>query len=56
MTRISALQQARAAYQPKLPPALRKGANITACEGAATTSVADSEKISKLFKGTFGSP
>ena len=56
MTRISALQKARAAYQPKLPPPLKNGANILACEGAATTSVADSEKISKLFKGTYGSP
>lgn len=56
MTQISALQKARAAYQPKLPPALRNGANVTACEGAATTSVADSEKIAQLFKGTFGSP
>jgi diphosphate-dependent phosphofructokinase len=56
MTKISALQKARAAYQPKLPPSLRKGANITVCEGAATTSVADSERIAKLFRGTFGSP
>ncbi len=56
MTRISALQKARAAYQPKLPPALSNGANITTREGAATTSVADSERISKLFKATFGSP
>jgi pyrophosphate--fructose-6-phosphate 1-phosphotransferase len=56
MTQISALQKARAAYQPKLPPALRNGADISAKEGAATSSVADSEKIAELFKGTFGSP
>ncbi len=56
MTQISALQKARAAYQPKLPPALHNGANIIACEGAPTTSVADNEKISKLFKATYGSP
>ena len=56
MTKISALQKARSAYQPKLPPALRRGANITACEGEKTSSVADSEKIAKLFKSTFGSP
>ena len=56
MTQISALQKARAAYQPKLPPALKKGANVCATEGEATTSVRDSEKIAELFKGTFGSP
>ena len=56
MTQISALQKARASYQPKLPPALSKGANITAREGAATTSVADSERIADLFKATYGSP
>ena len=56
MTQISALQKARAAYQPKLPPALRRGANISNTEGAATTSIADSDRIAKLFKGTFGSP
>ena len=56
MTQISALQKARAAYQPKLPPALRRGANISTTEGKATSSIADSEKIAKLFKGTFGSP
>ncbi len=56
MTQISALQKARAAYEPKLPPALHRGANIVTAEGAATTSVADSERIAKLFKGTFGSP
>ncbi|MDD5727148.1 MAG: diphosphate--fructose-6-phosphate 1-phosphotransferase [Victivallales bacterium] len=56
MTRISALQKVRAAYQPKLPPALRRGANISASEGEITSSAADSEKISKLFKSTFGSP
>ncbi|MCP3967082.1 MAG: diphosphate--fructose-6-phosphate 1-phosphotransferase [Lentisphaerae bacterium] len=56
MTQISALQKARAAYQPKLPPALANGANVKAIEGAPTTSVAHSERIAKLFKGTFGSP
>jgi pyrophosphate--fructose-6-phosphate 1-phosphotransferase len=56
MIQISALQKARAAYEPKLPPALRQGANLVAAEGAPTSSVADSEKIAKLFKSTFGSP
>ena len=43
----SALQKARAAYQPKLPKAL-KGA-IALKEGEATQSVADQEAIKNLF-------
>ena len=50
----SALQTARAAYQPKLPKAL-KGA-VKAVEGAATKSVADQEAIQKLFPNTYGMP
>ncbi|WP_455587484.1 diphosphate--fructose-6-phosphate 1-phosphotransferase [Bacteroides sp.] len=50
----SALQIARAAYQPKLPKAL-KGA-VKAVEGAATQSVADQEAIKKLFPNTYGMP
>ena len=50
----SALQIARAAYQPKLPKAL-KGAG-KAVEGAATQSVADQEAIQKLFPNTYGMP
>ncbi len=50
----SALQIARAAYQPKLPKAL-KGA-VKAVEGAATQSVADQEAIRKLFPNTYGMP
>ncbi len=53
---ISALQKARAAYQPKLPYALEKGANVRVAEGAPTTSVADCEKIQELFSATYGSP
>lgn len=56
MTRISALQKARAAYQPKLPPALANGANVKAVEGAPTSSIADQDKIKELFSATFGSP
>ena len=37
--KISALQKARAAYQPKLPQALT--GSVKLCEGAATESVAD---------------
>ena len=50
----SALQIARAAYQPKLPKAL-KGA-VKAVEGAATQSVANQEAIQKLFPNTYGMP
>ncbi len=56
MKEISPLQKARAAYSPKLPPALRNGAAVKVCEGAPTTAVADVEKIQALFKSTFGSP
>lgn len=54
MTKKSVLQQARAAYQPKLPTALW-GA-VKAVEGAATESVADQELIKKLFPNTYGLP
>ncbi len=53
---ISPLQKARAAYAPKLPPALAKGANVKVKEGAPTTAVADVEKVKAIFKTTFGSP
>ncbi|MGL5895104.1 MAG: 6-phosphofructokinase, partial [Bacteroidales bacterium] len=50
----SALQIARAAYQPKLPKALRGSVKLV--EGAATKSVADQEEIAKLFPNTYGMP
>ena len=50
----SALQIARAAYQPKLPKALR-GA-LKAIEGEPTQSVADQEEVQKLFPNTYGMP
>ena len=51
----SALQIARAAYQPKLPKALASGA-VKAVAGAATQSVADQEAIKALFPNTYGMP
>ncbi len=54
--KISALQQARAAYAPKLPPALAKGANVKAVAGSPTTAAGDVEKIQALFPANFGSP
>ena len=50
----SALQQARAAYQPKLPIVLT-GA-VKAVEGEPTQSVADQEDIKNLFPNTYGLP
>ena len=50
----SALQIARAAYQPKLPKALRGALKIV--EGAPTESAADHEEIKKLFPNTYGLP
>ena len=50
----SALQLARAAYQPKLPKALQGAVKVK--EGAATQSVGDQEEIKKLFPNTYGMP
>ena len=50
----SALQIARAAYQPKLPKALRGALN--AVEGAPTQSVADQAEVKRLFPNTYGMP
>ena len=50
----SALQIARAAYQPKLPKALQ--GPVKAKEGAATQSVGDQAKIKELFPNTYGLP
>ena len=52
--KISALQKARAAYQPKLPQALT--GTVKLCEGAATESVADQEAIKAMFPNTYGLP
>jgi len=50
----SPLQIARAAYQPKLPAALK--GNVVLKEGANTESVADQTDIKKLFPNTYGMP
>ena len=52
--KTSALQQARAAYQPKLPKALQGAVKVQ--EGAATESVDNQEEIKKLFPNTYGMP
>ena len=50
----SALQKARAAYQPKLPIVLT--GTVKAVEGKPTQSVADQDEIKKLFPSTYGLP
>ncbi len=51
---ISALQKARASYEPKLPKSLKGAVKIV--NGAATESVADQAEIKKLFPNTYGMP
>ncbi|MBQ8675475.1 MAG: diphosphate--fructose-6-phosphate 1-phosphotransferase [Bacteroidaceae bacterium] len=50
----SALQIARAAYQPKLPKALL--GPVVAKEGKPTQSVGNQEEIKQLFPNTYGMP
>ncbi|MDE5901428.1 MAG: diphosphate--fructose-6-phosphate 1-phosphotransferase [Muribaculaceae bacterium] len=50
----SALQQARATYQPKLPYALTGAVKMV--EGKPTQSVANQEEIKALFPCTYGLP
>ena len=50
----SALQKARASYQPKLPIALQGAVKVK--EGEPTQSVDNQEEIKKLFPNTYGMP
>ncbi len=50
----SALQIARAAYQPKLPVGLKGAVKVK--EGAPTQSVDNQEDIKRLFPNTYGMP
>ncbi len=50
----SALQQARAAYKPKLPKGLQGAVKVK--EGAPTQSVDNQEEIKQLFPNTYGMP
>ena len=55
--KLSPLQVARYQYTPKLPGILRNGVSeICVCEGNATQSVADQEKVAALFPNTYGKP
>jgi diphosphate-dependent phosphofructokinase len=51
---ISALQQERAKYQPRLPESLY--GNVKLVEGDKTVSIGNPEEISKLFPLTYGMP
>ena len=50
----SALQIARAEYQPKVPASIKGATKLV--EGKATQSVADQDDIKKLFPNTYGMP
>ena len=50
----SALQKARADYQPRLPKALQGAVKVK--EGEPTQSVDNQEEIKKLFPNTYGMP
>ena len=55
--KVSPLQNARYAYNPKLPLILRKDiASIVPVTGGKTSSVSDQESIRKLFPNTYGLP
>ncbi len=53
---VSPLQKARFSYSPKLPAALRGGANVKCIEGEKLQAFADAEKINALFPSTCGMP
>ena len=54
-TDISALQLARASYQPKLPKALRQG-SVKVELGQPSHPSTDQDEIKKLFPNTYGQP
>ena len=55
-SKVSALQKARYSYNPKLPAALRAGANVKCIEGEKLQAFADVEKINALFPTTSNMP
>ena len=55
--KISALQQARYAYTPKLPKVLREDIRkISTVIGQPTQSASDQDELKKLFPNTYGLP
>ena len=55
-TVVSPIQKARLAYAPKLPAALRAGANVKCEEGPKQKAFADTEKIEGRFPNTSNMP
>src|SRR6185503_17406681 len=56
-SKVSALQTARASYQPKLPKVLLGNASKVAPKnGKSTKSITDQAEIQKLFPKTYGQP
>ena len=53
---ISPLQAVRKQYSPKLPAALRNGANVNVIKGEPLPAFADTEKIAALFPTTSNMP
>ena len=53
---ISPLQKARAAYAPKLPPALANGALVKVTEGAPTPRSPMSKKSGKFSRPPSAAP
>jgi len=57
MEKLSALQKERLKYKPKLPLILtNRFSSIKPKFGAATESIADSDKLKKIFKNIYGKP
>ena len=57
MKTVSALQNARYAYKPKLPAVLGgKVENLRLSFGKKTQAVSDTEELKKLFENTYGKP
>ena len=55
--KVSALQQNRYGYKPKLPRILSEKLETIAATGSgATKSVADQEELKALFSNTYGKP
>ncbi|MDR1748758.1 MAG: diphosphate--fructose-6-phosphate 1-phosphotransferase, partial [Spirochaetaceae bacterium] len=55
--KVSALQEARYTYNPKLPAILTKKPETVAAEfGKPTKAIADHDELKELFKNTYGKP
>jgi pyrophosphate--fructose-6-phosphate 1-phosphotransferase len=57
MSKLSPLQKARYAYQPKLPAVLQGDIKDITCElGEPTQAISDQEELKSLFAKTYGNP